>query len=209
MSSIDPTVATVIDKTTTQDPTTLDEDALFAELENDDALPALRERRIQQLHEEFSRVQTSRSSHETYGGIKSEKELLDLTTTVERCVVHFFHEDFHRCAVMDRHLEKLAERHYEVRFVRTDVKDAAWVCEKLAVRVLPCVIGFVGGKSVVRVTGFEGLGGDGFGTGILESRLVEGGVLVREKIGDDEGVVGKGIKGKKEVEEDEDEDDWD
>jgi hypothetical protein len=209
MSSIDPTVASLVDKTSSEDPTAIDEDALFAELENDDAaLPSLRERRIQQLHEELTRAQTSRSSTETYGTIKTEKELLDLTTSVPRCIVHFFHPDFHRCSVMDGHLERLAGMHYEVRFVRADVKDVVWVCEKLGVKVLPCVIGFVEGKGAVRVVGFEGLGGDGFGTGVLEGRLVDGGVLVREKV-EDVGVSGGGRSGGKKVESEDEDDDWD
>jgi hypothetical protein len=54
---------------------------------------------------------------------------------------------------------------------------------KLNVRVLPCVISFVDGISVDRIIGFEGLGtGDNFTTKGVESRLLQCGVLVREKI---------------------------
>ena len=37
--------------------------------------------------------------------IEVEKGFLDLTTQEEQCVVHFFHEDFRRCAIMDTHLQ--------------------------------------------------------------------------------------------------------
>lgn len=37
--------------------------------------------------------------------IPVEKGFLDLTTQEDRCVIHFFHEDFRRCAIMDTHLE--------------------------------------------------------------------------------------------------------
>mgnify|MGYP000661860710 CR=1 FL=1 len=37
--------------------------------------------------------------------IPVEKGFLDLTTQEDRCVIHFFHEDFRRCAIIDTHLE--------------------------------------------------------------------------------------------------------
>ena len=41
--------------------------------------------------------------------ILTEKEFLDLTTSEERCVVHFYHTDFRRCAIMHTHLEVSVE----------------------------------------------------------------------------------------------------
>ena len=40
-----------------------------------------------------------------FSDIKDEKEVLSLTTSEEKCVVHFYHEDFRRCAIMDTHLQ--------------------------------------------------------------------------------------------------------
>lgn len=37
--------------------------------------------------------------------ILDEKRFLDITIAEERCVVHFFHKDFGRCGIVDRHLE--------------------------------------------------------------------------------------------------------
>lgn len=37
--------------------------------------------------------------------IIDDKAVLDLTTSEEKCVVHFFHEDFRRCAIIDVHLK--------------------------------------------------------------------------------------------------------
>ena len=42
-----------------------------------------------------------------YRTIAEEKDFLEMTTTEERCVVHFYHEDFRRCSIMDTHLEVL------------------------------------------------------------------------------------------------------
>lgn len=41
--------------------------------------------------------------------IPVEKGFLDLTTQEDRCVIHFFHEDFRRCAIMDTHLEVIIQ----------------------------------------------------------------------------------------------------
>lgn len=227
MAPLDPTVASILDKTLTTHPTpssasasrsrssSLDADDLLATLDDSPALQTYRETRIAQLTTELHQAAHARSlSHGTYSTLTSEKTVMDLTTSTPRCVVHFFKPDFARCGVMDAHLEKLAAPHYECRFLRIDVAHAPFLVERLGVRVLPCVLGFVEGACVERVVGFEGLGGggDGFVTRDLEGRLVRAGVLVRGKVvgtGEDGGEVrGRGEVGEgKEVEEDDD--DWD
>ncbi|KAF2810934.1 thioredoxin-like protein [Mytilinidion resinicola] len=205
--SLDPTVAHLVD-TAAADPDS-DEDALIASLEADEAVDAFRERRLQQLHEEFNRAKQLRSSeHGTYTEIKDEKTLMDITTSTKYCVVHFFKPDFGRCAVMDGHLESLAPTHYETRIVRINVDNAPFLITKLKIQVLPCVIAFVDGVGVDRVIGFEGLGRtpDTFTTRDLEARLIRAGVLVREKV---QGVKkGTAVRRGKVAEEDSG-DDWD
>lgn len=90
---------------------------------------------------------------------------------------------------MDAHLDALAPSHLSARFLKIDVEHAPFLVAKLGVKVLPCVIAFVGGVSADRIVGFEGLGysEDTFETGDLERRLVGTGVL--------EGVVGVGDAG--------------
>ena len=105
--------------------------------------------------------------------------------------------------------------------MRIAVEDAPFLVERLGVKVLPCVIGFVDGVGVERVVGFEGLkGGDAFETGVLEGRLVGKGVLLergtgvgvgvvvgeRQDRGEGEGTAGRAIRGRKAVDEDEDDD---
>lgn len=229
MPPLDPTVASILDKslTTTSHShspshshsrsSSLDPDDLLSTLDDDPALTTYREARIAQLTTELSAAaDLRRLSHGSLSTQTSEKTVMDLTTSTTRCVVHFFKSDFARCGLMDAHLERLAGPHYECRFLRIDVGNAPFLVERLGVRVLPCVLGFVEGECVVRVVGFEGLGGggDGFETGGLERRLVGAGVLVREKVvvggveGGDVGRRGKGDEGKGKDEEDDD-DDWD
>ncbi|KAF9631332.1 hypothetical protein BFW01_g2194 [Lasiodiplodia theobromae] len=205
MSNIDAKVAAIVDKPHDSD----DEDALIAELEDDDALDAFREQRLQQLHQEFTRAKQMRNSeHGTYQEIKEEKALMDITTSTKLCVVHFFHADFNRCRIMDNHLETLAPKHFDTRFLRINVDNAPFLVTKLKVQVLPCVIAFVDGQGVDRIVGFEGLGygTDKFTTSDLERRLLKCGVLVREKMTEGQTAT---LRRAKKKEEEYDDDDWD
>ncbi|EED18450.1 NTP binding protein, putative [Talaromyces stipitatus ATCC 10500] len=187
------------------DPGDLDEDALFEELEKEDD-SAYRAHRLEQLHKEVVSAKealkqntpnnnnnnTTTTIDAFYPTLVDDRAVLDLTTNNERCIVHFSHTDFARCTVMDEHLRLLAPRHHEVRFARIDVRNCPFVVEKLNIRVLPCVIGFVDGNGKERIIGFEGLvsigksalrgkGADNFRTTDLEKRLVQAGILVRGK----------------------------
>jgi thiol-disulfide isomerase/thioredoxin len=183
MASLDPHVAKVLDR---QQPTDSDdEDALIAELEDDEshsaAFAAMREQRLQQLHAELNRAKIQKeASFGTYQEIKDEKQLMEITTGV----VHFMKPDFNRCRIMDEKLKPIAEKHYETRVLSINVENAAFLVVKLGIQVLPCVISFIDGVGVDRIIGFEGLGTkpDTFKLAQLEDRLLACGVLARAKI---------------------------
>ena len=105
MSTVDPRVAAVLDRSNQHDNSD-DEDALIAELEEDESsLAAFREQRLQQLHGELARAKAQRNSdYGTYTEIKDEKQLMDITTSAKLCVVHFMKPDFNRCRIMDQKL---------------------------------------------------------------------------------------------------------
>ncbi|KAL8951730.1 MAG: hypothetical protein Q9222_002309 [Ikaeria aurantiellina] len=217
MASLDPKTASAVDAQVAEDD--IDEDDLLDSIEDDPALDSFREQRIQQLHEEFARAKHLRKQdHGHYTEIKEEKSLMDTVNTgAELCVVHFFKSDFHRCAIMDGHLEKLAPLHFDTRFLKINVEYAPFLVTKLKVQVLPCVIAFRKGVSVDRIIGFEGLGysEDTFSTKDLERRLLRSGVLVREKLGDVSGATSRrGEQGafgtrRKASQAEDDDDDWD
>lgn len=215
MANIDAKVASLIDrgpsKIKAEDSD--DEDALIALLEEDDgSMSGLRERRLEQLHAEFARAKLMKGqSHGTYQTIREEKAVLDITTTTKLCVVHFFKPDFNRCRIMDRHLQTLAERHFDTRFIRVDVEDVPFLVTRLKIQVLPCVLAFVDGVSKDRILGFEGVGwsSDDIATADMEARLLNAGVLVRAKMQPGEDDDGRNRRTASKSTHDESDDDWD
>jgi hypothetical protein len=209
----------------------VDADTLLASLEEEDDT-SYRAQRLQELqseHEAF-RPRGTMGQDTPWTTLKDDDEALRFTTEHERSVVHFFHPDFARCAIMDQHCQHISTKHTEygnadVAFGRIDVKNAPFVVEKLNIRVLPCVIGFVKGIAKGRITGFEGVCWDGKEnsktvTLALEEKFVEWTVLRKKLLADvddmdtddenPEKVNGssRGILGRKQQVEDED-DDWD
>jgi len=159
-----------------------DEDALFAELEEEienDSNSAMREQGLEALRREMKRVkEMKQSAHGHYTEIMNEKEVVRVSANEPRCVVHFYHTNFKRCEIMDKHLAKLAPKYFSTRFFRVFVENVPWLVEKLGIKVLPCVICFVDGVSKDRLVGFEDLGNsDAFETAALELRLSMIGVI--------------------------------
>lgn len=146
---------------------------------------------MKQEHEK--RAELKNKGHGTYTEIQ-EGEFLEVVTQGEFTVVHFCHREFERCKIMDKHLGILASKYFKTRFVKLSAPDAPFFVLKLHIKTLPCVVAFVNGVTVGRVTGFDGLGGDDFATPVLEAYLDALGVLegaVKEEQ-EDFSDVGKG-----------------
>eukprot|EP00158_Paraphelidium_tribonemae_P001083 Partr_v1_DN23959_c0_g1_i1_m48919 putative thioredoxin domain-containing protein len=165
-------------------PSTADlEDDLLAALEreedDDHEMHRIKERRLEQLRREMNEVSDMKArQHGEYLEVLSEKEILEITTSEKRCVVHFFHNDFRRCQVMDGHLKGLAKKHFKTKFVKVDVENAPFLVTRLQIQILPCVLLFVNGIAVDRVVGFEDLEGtDDFETWVLERKIAACGVI--------------------------------
>lgn len=48
----------------------------------------------------------------------AEGDFLAVVTQSERVVCHFFHHEFERCRIMDKHLGALARKHFDTRFIK-------------------------------------------------------------------------------------------
>ncbi|KAF5390718.1 hypothetical protein D9757_002680 [Collybiopsis confluens] len=159
-----------------------DDETLFAELEaeiENDGSSAMREQGLETLRKEMERMQElKQNQHGRYAEVTDEKEVVRITAHEPKCVVHFYHPDFKRCDIMDKHLAQLAAKYFNTRFFRVFVENIPWLVERLSIKVLPCVICFVKGVTKDRLIGFEELGNnDAFTTAALELRLSVCGVI--------------------------------
>ena len=113
--------------------------------------------------------------NEKYGNYTEiiETEFLDTMLKNEKVVCHFYHKDFERCKIIDKHLQIIAQSHRETLFVKINAEKTPFFTAKLNVRVLPTIILFVKGKSVHRFIGFQDFGmNDDFPTINLSRQLV-------------------------------------
>jgi len=88
------------------------------EMFDDAELQKLHEERIAKLRaEKEKRQQMSREGHGELQEI-TEGDFLETVTRADLVVCHFFHRDFERCKLMDKHLAQLAPRYFATRFVK-------------------------------------------------------------------------------------------
>ncbi|GBF90242.1 thioredoxin domain-containing protein-like [Raphidocelis subcapitata] len=154
------------------------------DLLDDPELEKLHADRIAAMKKEAERrVELERKGHGTYDEV-TEGDFLEITTDTENVVCHFFHKDFERCKIVDKHLALLAKKYMETRFIKLSAPDSPFFTVKLGIKVLPCVVLFKHGRSVDRVVGFEQLGGkDDFPTAAFEARLKAADVVTTQRRG--------------------------
>jgi thiol-disulfide isomerase/thioredoxin len=148
------------------------------DLLNDPDLEKLHAERLAALQQEVEkRAAMQRTGHGTYEEV-AEGDFLEIVTKTQLVVVHFFHRDFDRCKILDKHFTALCQKHFATRFIKISAPDAPFFIEKLQVRTLPCIVSFIDGVAGDRIVGFEELGGkDDFTTERLENRLIKGGTV--------------------------------
>lgn len=177
------------------------EDALNSEMKRyddllnstDDTLEAIRERRLAQMKKaQVQRTKWREMGHGTYSALGQgqhsvdvAREFFDAAKKSERMVVHFHRPSTRICDVFHSHLEKLAAKHLETRFVKIDVEgcddsnrggggSASFLVEKLGVVIMPTVLIVKDRKAVHHIRGFDELGGtDDFSTNLLAYVLGE------------------------------------
>mmetsp|Transcript_7924 Transcript_7924/g.15422 ORF Transcript_7924/g.15422 Transcript_7924/m.15422 type:complete len:241 (-) Transcript_7924:211-933(-) len=169
------------------------------ELISEDAeLQKLHAERIASMQKEHEkRAEMKNKGHGTYSEI-TESEFLEVVTKSEYTLVHFFHRDFEKCKIMDKHLSILSSKYFDTRFVKLSAPDSPFFTVKLQVKALPCLVFFKNGVTTGRQIGFEGLGRDDFPTHALESHLLISGVIQELKVDkdsiDETDAVAKGVR---------------
>ncbi|KAI9603102.1 hypothetical protein H4Q26_002414 [Puccinia striiformis f. sp. tritici PST-130] len=124
--------------------------------------------------ESFFRVpqsqEKSEANHGRYVEVKQEKKLIQITAKAKTSVVHFFRPEFEQCKTMDKKLEELSSTYFSTRFLSVDVANVPWLVERLQVKVLPCVVGFLNGllKDEVTMGAAQAHQRSGFSSGIRQ-----------------------------------------
>ncbi|KAL9248162.1 hypothetical protein vseg_021517 [Gypsophila vaccaria] len=158
------------------------DDVDLDELMDDPELEKLHAERIASLKKEAEkRQEQKKKGHGEYREV-SEGDFLGEVTSSELVICHFYHREFYRCKIMDKHLKSLAPKHVDTKFIKVDAENAPFFVSKLAIKTLPCVILFRKGVAGDRLVGFEDLGAkDDFPTRTLEKLLIKKGIIVEKK----------------------------
>ncbi|MEW5316602.1 MAG: hypothetical protein WDW38_007965 [Sanguina aurantia] len=159
----------------------------MADFLGDSELEQLHSDRIAQLQEQAEkRTQLAQKGHGIYSEI-SEGEFLEIVTKSRAVVCHFFHREFERCKIIDKHMHHLARKYFDTRFIKLSAPDTPFFTVKLGIKTLPFIMSFNAGVAVDKIVGFEPLGGkDDFPTSIIENILLACGVVVPPKVDEDE-----------------------
>ncbi|XP_050123711.1 thioredoxin domain-containing protein PLP3A-like [Malus sylvestris] len=157
------------------------------ELMDDPELEKLHADRINALKKEAEKREAlKRKGHGEYRDI-TEGDFLGEVTGTEKVICHFYHREFYRCKIMDKHLKTLASKHVDSKFIKLDAENAPFFVTKLGIKTLPCVILFRKGVAVDRLVGFQEVGAkDDFSTRALEVALIKKGIISEKKEDGDE-----------------------
>ncbi|KAL3764951.1 hypothetical protein ACHAWU_003811 [Discostella pseudostelligera] len=167
-----------------------DDEDEFDHLLNDDddnELQALRQARIAELKQQQSlRAQHVSLGHGSLRTITQDEFLPECTGSSKFVCVHYYHDDFERCKIMDYHLKIIASEHMEAKFLRIDAAKAPFFVNKLRIQTLPALLVFESGKEIGRLTGFDGLAldktkPDEWHTGRLQEWIASVGAIQYEK----------------------------
>ncbi|XP_012692696.1 thioredoxin domain-containing protein 9 [Clupea harengus] len=154
------------------------EEQLDAELErlerpDEDELERLKERRMEALKRAQKQKQEwMAKGHGEYREIPSEKDFFSEVKDSKNVVCHFYRDSTFRCKIVDKHLNILAKKHLETKFLKINVEKAPFLTERLRIKVIPSMALVKDGKTKDYIVGFADLGNtDEFTTEMLEWRL--------------------------------------
>ncbi|KAL4702292.1 hypothetical protein ACJJTC_019706 [Scirpophaga incertulas] len=160
------------------------EKQLDKEIERLDALDSsdletIRQQRIAEMKQRAKQKQEwLANGHGEYTEIDGEKEFFTVCNKSTNVVCHFYRNDTPRCRIVDMHLQTLAKKHVETRFVKLDVERAPFLTGRLKIRVIPTIAIVKDNKTKDFIVGFTELGNrDDFATDMLEWRLARGDVI--------------------------------
>jgi len=139
------------------------------EFGDDNLLQELQQKRLSELQKKYAlEKQFHAQGHGEYREI-TEEEFLKEVCGSQWVVVHFYHPEFFRCKIVDKHLKIIAQKHLSCKWLTLNVEKAPFFVTKLAIQMLPTVIVFKDGVVSDQFSGFDEMGGkDEFRTEVME-----------------------------------------
>ena len=159
-----------------------DDDFDDDEFLDDKELQEMQSKRLADLQKRFAlEKQFQRQGHGEYREI-GEDEFLKEVCGSQWVVVHFYHREFFRCKVVDKHLRIIAPKHLSCKFLHLDAEKAPFFVTKLGIQMLPTVIVFKDGIVHDQFSGFDEMGGkDEFRTEVMEHWFSKAGCVIMKK----------------------------
>jgi len=152
------------------------------DFEDDDILAQLQQKRMAEYKKKRDlEMKFHQQGHGEYREI-SEEDFLKEVCGSQWVVVHFYHKEFFRCKIIDKHLKIIAQKHLSCKFLTLDAEKAPFFVTKLAIQMLPTVFVFKDGVVCEQLAGFDELGGkDEFRTEVLEHWFSKAGCVIMKK----------------------------
>jgi thiol-disulfide isomerase/thioredoxin len=152
------------------------------DFDDDDILQQLQQKRLGDLQKKYAlEKQFHAQGHGEYREIVEEEFLKEVCGS-QWVVVHFYHPEFFRCKVVDKHMKIIAQKHLSCKFLTLNVEKAPFFVSKLAIQMLPTVIVFKDGIVSDQFSGFDEMGGkDEFRTEVMEHWFSKAGCVVMKK----------------------------
>eukprot|EP00658_Telonema_sp_P-2_P045611 TRINITY_DN335_c0_g1_i5.p1 TRINITY_DN335_c0_g1~~TRINITY_DN335_c0_g1_i5.p1 ORF type:complete len:216 (+),score=77.52 TRINITY_DN335_c0_g1_i5:211-858(+) len=162
------------------------EKAVDAQLEQVEAdmhdLEGAKRRRLKQLKEmEKKKREWKAKGHGTYEECH-EQDFFAVCKQSDVLCIHFYREETWRCQVVDKHLERLAPKHLECRFIKVNAPKSPFLSERMDIIVLPTLCLIKDNKCIHKVIGFGEMGdNDNFSTNDMAKVLSTHGVVVYQE----------------------------
>ena len=152
------------------------------DFDDDETIRDLESKRLAALKARFNKEKSFHAQgHGEYREI-CEEEFLKEVCGSTHVAVHFYHDEFFRCKILDKHLREIAYNHKMCKFLKINSDKAPFFVNKLGIQVLPTLAVFKDGKVAELLMGFEDLGGkDEFRTAVLEHWLATQGCIKLKK----------------------------
>jgi hypothetical protein len=145
----------------------------------DDDLRRIRIQRLKAIKLEAQKKEEWRiQGHGWYQEIADQKQWFDEVKNNQRVVCHFYRPTSDSCQILDKHLEILARKHIETRFIKINAEKSPFLSDRLGIEILPTIIMTKDNFTEDRIEGFDELGGTmRFPTLVLEKRLSLKGII--------------------------------